>query len=244
MIDSASTFRLGSSSLSDTLAAWWHLIVSDPRRQLSSPRKLKVARYVDFDAFPRILEIGPSTGVVTTASLCRLRQNVTVFDLWAYYRQWRILQRRNPRLKFVLGDAVRPLPFAPASFDCCIYMAALSYVPTPHLTLAEVGRVLRPRGWFFISSTRRPADNRAHELHRLDLSQPTFWNRDELNAALDAAGFDVLETYDYVIYPSRLYGAYRTVSKFRYSEALHKALVARHPNKEIFACSIARKRVG
>jgi SAM-dependent methyltransferase len=173
-----------------------------------------------------------------------LRQDLTLFDLWGYYVQWRLLRAHNPRLKFVFGDAARPLPFASATFDGCVFMAAMSYIPTPMLTLAEVNRVLKSNGLFFVSTTRRPSNNRAHELGRLDLSQPTFWNGDELNAALSRCGFEVLETYDYVMYPGTFYEAFRALSKFVYSDAFHRALVARHPHKEIFACSVARKIAG
>lgn len=221
---------------------WWHLRVSNPGRQLATPRKLRIAKYLDFSAAPRILEIGPSTGVVTSASLCQLRQDLTLLDLWGYYAQWVRLQKSNPRLKCVLGDASRPLPFRDGIFDSCIFMAALSYLSEPAAALMEVGRVLRDGGVFFVSTTRRPANNRAHELGRLDLSQPTFWNADELNGALVGAGFDVLEIYDYVIYPGVAYDAYRALSKFVYSEIVHRVLTARHPHKEIFACAIARKR--
>jgi SAM-dependent methyltransferase len=238
----SSTYRLGTSTWIDTLATWWHLRLRDPIKELGTPRKLKIAQYVDFGATPRILEIGPSTGVITAASLCRLAQDLTLFDLWGYYTQWAMLQKRNPRLKCVFGDASQPLPFRDGTFDSCIFMAAISYIATPAGALCEVRRVLNDGGVLFVSATRRPANNRAHELGRLDLSQPTFWNGDELAAALRQAGFDVLETYDYVLYPGVAYDAYRALTKFVYCEFVHRLLTARHPHKEIFACAVARKR--
>ena len=239
-MNAAATYRLGASSWTDTLATRWHLAIRNPMRELSTPRKLRIAKHLDFSTRPRILEIGPSAGVVTAAPLCRLQQNLTLFDLWAYHRQWALLAAANPNFKCVLGNANQPLPFGDGSFDSCIFMGALSYIASPMSVLSEVHRVLRKGGVFFVSSTRRPANNRAFELHRLDVSQPTLWNADELNPALQQSGFEILESYDYLLYPGIGYAFWRELSKFAYSEAMHRWLAARHPNKQIYACTIAR----
>jgi len=240
-VNPAATYRLGTSTWTDTLATQWHLAFRNPIRELSTPRKLKIAKYLDFSKRPRILEIGPSAGVVTAAPLCQLQQDLTLFDLWAYHRQWALLARANPHFKCVLGNANAMLPFGNGVFDSCIFMGALSYMSQPHALLSEVRRILRTGGVLFVSSTRRPQNNRAFELNRLDVTQPTLWNADELNGALQQSGFDIVETYDYLFYPGVGYAFWRELSKFAYSDRMHSWLAARHPNKQIYACTIARK---
>lgn len=236
-----STYRLGTSSWVDTLATWWHLNVRNAKRELGTARKLRIAKYLDLDTRPRILEIGPSAGVVTSASLCQLQQDLTLFDTWAYYKQWAMLEAANPNLKCVFGDANQPLPFRDETFDACIFMAAISYMTSPVAVLSEIGRVMKTGGLLFVTATRPPATNRAHELGRIDLSQPTFLDGSDLNAAMREAGFEVVESYNYLYYPSVGYDAFRGLSKFSYNETVHRFLAARHPNKEIFACCIARR---
>ena len=237
----SSTYRLGTSTWADTLATWWHLKIRNATRELSTARKLRIAKYVDLRANPRILEIGPSAGVVTSASLCQLQQDLTLFDTWGYHKQWAMLAAANPRLKCVFGDANQPLPFQDALFDSCIFMAAISYMASPVDVLREIHRVMKVGGHLFVTATRPPATNRAHELGRIDQSQPTFLDRNDLDDAMGQAGFEVVESYNYMYYPGVGYDAFRTLSKFRYSEAMHRVLAARHPNKEIFACCIARR---
>jgi len=208
---------------------------------LGTARKLRIAKHLDLGSRPRILEIGPSTGVVTSASLCQLQQDLTLFDTWAYHRQWAMLQAANPHLKCVFGDANQPLPFRDGAFDSCIFMAAISYMSSPVAVLSEIHRVMAVGGLLFVTATRPPATNRAHELGRIDLSQPTFLDRADLDAAMRAAGFEVVESYNYLYYTGVAYDAFRSLSKFGYSDRVHRFLAARHPNKEIFACCIARR---
>jgi SAM-dependent methyltransferase len=58
----------------------------------------------------------------------------------------------RPGLSFVAGGA-QAIPFAEASFDLALMLKSLHHVPMPLLAqaLAEVGRVLRPRGCLYVS---------------------------------------------------------------------------------------------
>ncbi len=58
----------------------------------------------------------------------------------------------RPGLSFVAGGA-QAIPFADASFDVALMLKSLHHVPMPLLeqALAEVGRVLRPRGYLYVS---------------------------------------------------------------------------------------------
>ena len=58
----------------------------------------------------------------------------------------------QPGLSFVASGA-QAIPFADASFDVALMLKSLHHVPMPLLeqALAEVGRVLRPRGHLYVS---------------------------------------------------------------------------------------------
>ena len=84
-----------------------------------------------------------------------------------------------------------PLPFAPAAFDAAWSLATLSTVDDVDAALAELHRVLRHGGGLGLQEYVRrtgevddpPADNR-------------FGSEEELVAALDRAGFEVLAVAD------------------------------------------------
>ncbi len=58
----------------------------------------------------------------------------------------------QPGLHFVAGGA-QAIPFADASFDLALMLKSLHHVPVPLLSqaLGEVARVLRPRGYLYVS---------------------------------------------------------------------------------------------
>jgi SAM-dependent methyltransferase len=62
------------------------------------------------------------------------------------------LASSQPGLSFVASGA-QAIPFANASFDIAMMLKSLHHVPMPLLAqaLAEVGRVLRPRGYLYVS---------------------------------------------------------------------------------------------
>ncbi len=237
-----STYRLGTTDAFDTLATYYHLYITNPRKQLGFASRLQIARFADLNKDLRILEIGPSAGVTTAASLNAMKKNITLFDSWGYYRQWSILEKYNSRLKVVIGDADMPLPFRDASFDVCVFMGAICYMKSPLEALKEVRRVLDRGGVLFVSSTRRPENNINNELGRLDRTIPTYWNRDELVASLEKARFSVVHTQDYGMYPKKFFKSYRAFLKFKYfAGSIYSKLVSLHPDKFVFAGAVAVK---
>ena len=56
--------------------------------------------------------------------------------------------------KLILADA-KQLPFPPASFDFVVSIHSIEHVGDPHLALAEINRVLRPGGWFYVGVPNR-----------------------------------------------------------------------------------------
>ncbi len=237
-----STYKLGWTDIWDTLGIYYHLYFSDPLRELSLPCRLRIAKHVDLSSKPRILEMGPSCGVVTSASLCALGQDLTLFDKWGYWKQWFLLKKRNPKLKVVLGDGNWALPFQDASFDVCIFAGTLSYMTAPVETIREVGRILRPGGKIFISSTRRPENNILTDLGKLDKTMPTLWNHEELAAALQDTGFTLIDREEYGIYPRNHFALYRKYMKFKYfSGNIYERMMAENPDKMAFSGAVAVK---
>lgn len=242
MVDPKSTYHLGVSGHFDTLATLFHLHVSNARKELSSASRLRIARHLDLNAGPRILEIGPSAGVTTAACLCALRQDLTLFDIWAYPRQWRLLEKSNPNLKIVLGDADAPLPFGDGQFDACIFMGAIGYMEKPLATLGEIHRILKPGGKLFISCNRKVENTLVMELGCLDRRIVTRWDQPELIHALEKARFQIRETNDYGMMPLHFSNCYGNFNKFKYFKGfLYKIILSRHPDKCSFSGAMAVK---
>lgn len=57
-------------------------------------------------------------------------------------------QVASSRLHFSVQDAT-DLPYAPETFDAVVISNALHILPEPDKVMAEIRRVLKPRGWLF-----------------------------------------------------------------------------------------------
>ena len=56
--------------------------------------------------------------------------------------------------KLILADA-KQLPFPPSAFDFVVSIHSLEHVGDPVVALAEITRVLRPGGWFYVGIPNR-----------------------------------------------------------------------------------------
>ena len=56
--------------------------------------------------------------------------------------------------KLILADA-KQLPFPPSAFDFVVSIHSLEHVGDPVVALAEITRVLRPGGWFYVGVPNR-----------------------------------------------------------------------------------------
>lgn len=92
-----------------------------------------------------------------------LGATVTLVDISALQcRTVRALAReRGTKLKVVQGDMRDLSHFAPGSFDIVDHMHSLVFVPDAARVIAEVGRVLAPRGTY-LCSTMHPATLRMY----------------------------------------------------------------------------------
>ena len=99
-----------------------------------------------------IIELGCGAAQLARSLLSRFPDS-TVTGLEVDERQHaKNLASPQPGLSFVASGA-QAIPFADASFDVALMLKSLHHVPMPLLAqaLAEVGRVLRPRGHLYVS---------------------------------------------------------------------------------------------
>jgi demethylmenaquinone methyltransferase / 2-methoxy-6-polyprenyl-1,4-benzoquinol methylase len=98
---------------------------------------------VDPQPGQRILDVATWTGMVARA-LARRGAIVTALDQSEAMLSM-ARAREHPGVTFVQGEAER-LPFGDASFDALTFTYLLRYVDDPAATLAELARVIAPRG--------------------------------------------------------------------------------------------------
>ena len=124
----------------------------------------------------RALDVGAGTGRVTLP-LARAGVPTLALDLSpAMCRFLAARARAEPvPLTVLLGDA-RRLPLAPASVDAVLTVHMLHLVPDPAAVLAEVRRVLHPRGWLAVGLQEHAAD------------APVAWAQRLWSAALQREG--------------------------------------------------------
>lgn len=94
----------------------------------------------------RVLDVGCGTGSLTFELARQLGFGaIQGIDLTLVYVEHARKRACDPRLEFQVGDACA-LPFANASFDHCLSMLVLQFIPTPDLAVREMCRVTRPGG--------------------------------------------------------------------------------------------------
>ena len=75
------------------------------------------------------------------------------------------------RAKLILADA-KQLPFSPSAFDFVVSIHSLEHVGDPVVALAEITRVLRPGGWFYVG-----VPNRRRLVGYLGSFDATLWQK-------------------------------------------------------------------
>jgi ubiquinone/menaquinone biosynthesis C-methylase UbiE len=147
----------------------------------------------------RVLDVGCGTGVLLEGLLDRYPDSrLTGVDLspamLAHARQ-----RLPDRVTLEVADA-EALPFPAESFDMAVSVSSFHFWPRPKRALAELRRVLRPRGRLVITDwcdeylACRVCDR---ILRLVDAAHQGIYGRSECAALLAGAGFEVssLERY-------------------------------------------------
>jgi SAM-dependent methyltransferase len=116
--------------------------------ELIAPRYAPIADALVEAARPRpkddVLELGAGTGLVTGRVSPRVRSLVATDLAPGMLEVARRSIRRTVGLSFVMVDYNAPLPFLDSSFD--LVLSGLTYVQDAAAALAEVMRVLKPKG--------------------------------------------------------------------------------------------------
>ena len=110
-------------------------------------------------------------------------------------------RQRVPAATFIEGDAAN-LPFEDRSFDAVVCNVGFGHLPEPEKALAEISRVLKPKGIAAMTSWREPEHSASFQIlfsalkqhGNLDLAPPApefhlFSKREDAKAVLAKAGF-------------------------------------------------------
>ena len=116
-------------------------------RQRGRSSKILVLLFVDFVGVRgEVLDVGCGTGALTFAIAKNPRvSRVIGIDLSKAFLDYARSKSDDPRVQFEQGDAHK-LPFADASFDCCLALLVMSFITDPSKAAAEIRRVTRPGG--------------------------------------------------------------------------------------------------
>ncbi len=112
---------------------------------------LEIAETTWAAGFPKnasVLDWGAGPGHLTYL-LEQLGLDTTYIDLDYPYESFKLALGRLKGPKLFLDDPVK-LPFADESFDAVVSFGVLEHVPDPRGSVAEIMRILRPGGIFFV----------------------------------------------------------------------------------------------
>lgn len=138
-----------------------------------------------------ILEIGAGGGFLLAELEDEGFEDLTATDITTTAIEE--IGRRAPTAHRVLADG-EALPFRDESFDVAISSDVIEHLPDARRHIAEVARVLRPGGLYFIKTpNRRAADAfyRARGLYDSYFWHPSMFTAAELREALAAHGLEM-----------------------------------------------------
>lgn len=108
-----------------------------------APELIEFARLKEGD---RVLDIGCGIGSLALSVVASTRRSEIVgIDPAAAYVEYARQRTSDPRVRFEVGDAQR-LPYPAASFDKCLALLVINFIPDARQAVAEMRRVTRPGG--------------------------------------------------------------------------------------------------
>jgi SAM-dependent methyltransferase len=146
-----------------------------------------------------VLDIGCGLGRLTRPLASRARR-VTGLDVSPeMLERARGLHRDLTNVTWLLGDGTSLAGIPDASLDGAVSHVVFQHLPRPELTLgyvAELGRVLRPGGWFAVGLSTDPAVHRRRVGDLLRPQRRPEWRGsavalDDLERTADAAGLAI-----------------------------------------------------
>lgn len=128
----------------------------------------------------RILELGAGGGFFAAELARKGFTNLTLSDFTA--TTLAALRERLPDVNLVGADGAR-LPFLDGSFDVVISTDVIEHIPEAELHIAEVARILAPRGRYYVKTPNRPlaeAFYRLRGMHDAYFWHPSMFSASEL----------------------------------------------------------------
>jgi ubiquinone/menaquinone biosynthesis C-methylase UbiE len=196
-------------------------------------------RFLDPQPGQKILDAGCGDGTlaVEVASRCRELHAIDIAGNALGPKA-----RALPNLHFAKMN-VEQLAFADGTFDQVVSVETLEHVLDPHRALAELHRVLKPRGRLVITY---PTINQTtvQRLQRSVLRMPpmeisehlTEWTYDETIAAARRAGF-VLDRVEGLVFDFGVLGALKSLARFLTTSLTSLSLKIRgFPRNSAFVC--------
>jgi demethylmenaquinone methyltransferase/2-methoxy-6-polyprenyl-1,4-benzoquinol methylase len=101
----------------------------------------------------QVLDVGCGTGDLSIEIFEKTAASVVGIDFCGPMLE--LAKKKAPQLRFIEGDALR-LPFADCSFDCITIAFALRNLSSVEAGLAELKRVLKPKGVLAILEFSQP----------------------------------------------------------------------------------------
>ena len=116
-------------------------------RQRGRSSKLLAPLFVEFVGIQGdVLDVGCGTGALTFAiAKSKAVSKIVAIDLSKAFLDYARSQNEDPRIIFELGDA-QNLPFPDASFDRCLALLVMNFIPDAPKAVSEMRRVTRPGG--------------------------------------------------------------------------------------------------
>jgi SAM-dependent methyltransferase len=116
-------------------------------RQRGRSSKILAPLFVDFVGVQgEVLDVGCGTGALTFAiAKNKSVSKIVATDLSDAFLAYARSKTDDPRITFEAGDA-QNIRFSDASFDCCLALLVVSFIPDAAKAVREMRRVARPGG--------------------------------------------------------------------------------------------------
>ena len=117
----------------------------------------RLRRFLHLSGGERVLDVGTGAGAAALAVAPHARRVVGVDIVPELLEQARRRAAGVENVEFLEGDAAK-LPFESGEFDLAMCVRVLHHVRRPELVVAELTRVVRPRGHVVVVDQVAPAD--------------------------------------------------------------------------------------
>ena len=141
----------------------------------------------------KVLDAGAGTGRLTV-ELARLGAEVTVLDISE--EMLKILQKKNPKVKIVVGD-VENMPFEKESFDLVVAAFVIVHLKNPIRVFDEVYRVLKDGGKFLVTNINQKEPPEVETSEGLVKIESYYHRPEKIKEILESLAFSAEEVFTY-----------------------------------------------